>query len=115
MNKQQLELGLKIKGIIGDGDLDNSDNLYRHEMDSHVYDLKEESEGDWISEGKYEYRETVVEVLEDRKETGIYLRQNQSRSGSHFTDWYYQNEKCELVERYEEVVKVVKYKSICVK
>lgn len=115
MNKQQIELGLKIKNIIGSGSLDNSNNLYKYEMDGHVYDLREESDGDWISEGKYEYREMVSEVLEDNKGTGIYLAQNQSRSGSHFTDWNYETEKCELVERYEEVIKVTRYKRICVK
>lgn len=110
MNKQQIEIGMKIKNVIGCENME--DCVYKHEMDGHIYDLREEENENWVSEGKYEYRKYVCEILEDNNPTGVYLSQSQSRSGSYYTDWYYYYEKPEIVEKYEQIIKVTKYKSI---
>lgn len=41
--------------------------------------------GDWISEGKWEYQECVVQNVE----TGKYYTYSLSRSGSYYSEWYY--------------------------
>lgn len=45
------------------------------------------SEQEWISEGKYEWSSMI---FKDKK--GNFWQANQGRSGSHFTDWFYQYE-----------------------
>ncbi len=63
--------------------------------------------GDWISEGKYESREVVV--LE--KETGKYYAAGQSRSGSYFTDYEWEND-LDLVEVKPVEVTKIEYKVV---
>lgn len=42
-------------------------------------------EGDWISKGKWEHQECVVQNIK----TGKYYSYGLSRSGSYYSDWYY--------------------------
>lgn len=107
MNKQQIELGLKIKKLIGTEDME--DSLYKHEMDGHVYDLKEVHDNGWDDEGKYQHRQLVSEVIEDGEPTGILLSQITSRSGSYYSDYYYDHHAPELVRKEEKVIKVTNY------
>ena len=43
-------------------------------------------QGDWINDGKYQHQETIFRFK--TKFYSIYA----GRSGSHFTDWYYDSE-----------------------
>lgn len=43
---------------------------------------------DWVDDGKYSFCGVVFQVLE----TGKYYQQSYSRSGSYFTDYYYDYE-----------------------
>lgn len=55
-------------------------------------------DGDWISEGKYEYKEIVF------KFEGKYYRLSDSRSGSYFTDYHYESEDWDDEVEVETVV-----------
>lgn len=59
-------------------------------------------EGDWISEGKYECREIIFKFEEK------FYSLNESRSGSHYTDWYYCSEDWDDYEDCAEVKPVEK-------
>ena len=50
------------------------------------YTLRIEDSTDWISEGKYEYKEIYFEY------DGKYYRLGSSRSGSYFTDYTYDSD-----------------------
>ena len=59
--------------------------------------------GDWIQDGKYQYKETIF------NHDGKIYSLSVSRSGSPFTDWYYEWEDtnefdCPEVEKIAEVV-----------
>ena len=61
-------------------------------------------EGDWIQDGKYQYKTTVFQ--KDDKFYSLTV----SRSGSPFTDWYYEWEDTDEFECYEvEKVEITKY------
>ncbi len=58
-------------------------------------------EGDWISQGKYEYCTNVFQRISD----GKYFAQDRSRSGSYFSDYYYRDaENLYEVEKKEVIV-----------
>ena len=74
---------------------------------SEEFEIVEKS--DWISEGKYEYRDYIFKSGDKFFELSV------SRSGSHFTDWYYcwedQTEfECSEVEKFEVLKTVWKVK-----
>jgi len=52
-------------------------------------------EGDWTDEGKYQNCEMIVE------KNGQYFAIALGRSGSYYTDWYYDEPECYPVERKE--------------
>lgn len=72
-------------------------------------------DGEWVSEGKYEYKETVVELtgaevlspedypVEATLEPGLY-QINDTRSGSYYSDWEYGEPSIFKVEPYTETV-----------
>lgn len=66
--------------------------------------------GDWIQDGKYQYRDDIFEFQ------GKYYMLSEGRSGSPFTDWYYDSEDwgeevdCPEVEKVE--VKTHRWKII---
>ena len=56
--------------------------------------------GDWVDEGKYSYKETVVKYQD------TYYMISESRSGSYFTDYHYDDpEICQVMPRTETIVK----------
>lgn len=59
-------------------------------------------EGDWISEGKYECADFTFKDKRDGKFYQFYC----SRSGSHFSDWYYDHEDWGDTHEATEVEKV---------
>lgn len=61
-------------------------------------EIKIINKGDWIDDGKYSYKETVVEY-----QNKFYVIQ-ESRSGSYFTDYHYEDpEIYEVTKRVEMV------------
>jgi hypothetical protein len=73
-----------------------------------IYDLpegwKEVDEGIWEDNGKYQYNTTVV------SKNDKFFAIDQSRSGSYFSDWYYNGPEIYEVERHEETVVRVTWK-----
>lgn len=62
-------------------------------------------EGDWVSEGKQDICETIV------KHEGKYYEITQSRSGSYYSDYYYDDpDVCEVVPKEITTTKWVKVK-----
>lgn len=64
-------------------------------------------EGDWISEGKFECREVIVQELSTEK----YYAAGQARAGSWFTDYEFEDD-LELVEVEPVEVTKIKYKVV---
>lgn len=61
-------------------------------------------EGEWISDGKYEYQDIIISIDGKFYDVGI------SRTGSYYTDWSYSfeyggTEKFPQVEQQEVIVK----------
>lgn len=62
-------------------------------------------EGDWVSEHKYEFCQIIVKEIG----TDNYFAIDLSRSGSYFTDYYYDDPEFSRVKRVEETKVVVSY------
>ena len=75
-------------------------------LDTENFEVIED--GDFVSEGKYEHKESVVR----HKETGKYYSVFQSRTGSYFTDYEFENDleavEVEPVEVTKTIYKVIK-------
>jgi len=88
------ELFLKISNEIGDQHLDD----FSYEHDGKIYGFKYE-ESDWKDEGKYQHREesgVLCEYDENYNVISLFdygLSRSSSRSGSYFSDYYYDNDK----------------------
>jgi hypothetical protein len=50
--------------------------------------------GDWIDDGKYSYKKTVYRVCYDTGEWTRYFCISEGRSGSYFSDYYYNDPNC---------------------
>lgn len=65
-------------------------------------------DGDFVSGGKYEHKESVIKD----KNTGKYYSVFQSRTGSYFTDYHFEDDleavEVEPVEVTETIYKIVK-------
>jgi hypothetical protein len=79
----------KVKELF---DADGIDG-FGHDADSEVID-----EGDWTDEGKYSFNSSVVRYLDK-----FYII-NQSRSGSYYSDYYYNDPEIYEVSRSEKTV-----------
>lgn len=82
-------------------------NLYAedHEIEAND-DCKIIEEGDWRQDSKYQFRTTIVEYK------GILIAVSETRSGSPFSDWFYNDTHIIQCERKEEVKIVVNYVNI---
>ena len=69
-------------------------------------EIEEVEEGDWTEQGKYSYCETIVKVGED------YYGVSQSRSGSYFTDYHYDDPEVYRVKRKVEIKEVVTWEAM---
>lgn len=82
--------------------------LYK-EADGFYDDIEEVDvieDGDWTQEGKYQYSQSIVKF----KDTFIQI--SMSRSGSPFTDWYYDDTEISVVEEQEEIKVIKQYYTI---
>lgn len=68
-----------------------SNVVLKKELVEAIFDWEEvefwsiKEEGEWIDDGKYSFRESVL----FNELTGKYYSVSQSRSGSYYTDYYY--------------------------
>ena len=89
--------------------LDIIENLRDREGHISVDDLPEGfsivEEGDWVDEGKYELRASIVK----HEPSETYWELHSDRSGSYYTDWYYGKTDITQVEPKEETVVVTKW------
>lgn len=76
-------------------------DLYIDESD----DLVELSQGDWIQDHKYQYRETIVQV----RATGEHYMITDNRSGSYHTDWCYDESYINKVRPVEKQVTITEW------
>lgn len=84
--------------------------FFEVEKDEEWEGFKVIEQGEWIDEGKYQYRDTVFKY--DDKIWEFFV----SRSGSYFSDYYYDIEDATETEAYEvEKVKVTTHKWVRVK
>ena len=81
------------------------------DSDGHIciHDLPNEfrlvEEGDWTQEHKYQGAQHIVQHVA----SGQYFGISQSRSGSHFSDWYYDASEIYGVHQVTETVVVTKW------
>lgn len=63
-------------------------------------DWEEIDDGQWVDEGKYSYNTTIV------SKNGKFFAIDQSRSGSYFSDYFYDKAEVYEVERTEKTITV---------
>lgn len=104
------ELKVLLKETIEAAFANADDEHYKSVLESVYSDLetkgysvskKTVNDGDWSVNGKYEYLEGAVTcfTLEGHK---FYVEFSQSRSGSYYSDYYYNDPQIESIETEEE-------------
>ena len=78
-------------------------------IDGVEYGLDIVDEGDWIDEGKYQYKDVtgiLCEILEDDSVTkyDIAVTQYITRSGSYFSEYYYEYEPLQVDQLVQKVI-----------
>ena len=78
-------------------------------VDSTEYGLDIIDEGDWIDEGKYQYKDVtgvLSEIAEDGSVTkyDIAVTQYITRSGSYFSEYYYEYEPLEVRQLVQKTI-----------
>lgn len=78
-------------------------------IDGVEYWLDIADEGDWIDEGKYQYKDVtgiLCEILEDGSVTkyDIAVTQYITRCGSYFSDYYYEYEPLQVDQLVQKVI-----------
>ena len=83
------------------------------ELDGVKYYLSEKENEGWKSEGKWETNYYIYELVcndgNKTNPTGIFIGQGRSRSGSYYSEYYYEFENLEIVEQVEETIVVKKW------
>lgn len=115
----------EVISIINSRDFDdyqkdiNNEDAYV-ELDGSIYCFirVEDFSDDWVDEGKYQFIDSVVEIVEVDEDwktierSGIFVRQSTTRSGSYFSGYYYNYGEVTIVERKVKIVpehKIVVY------
>lgn len=75
------------------------------------YYLREKDGKNWTSSGKWETNYYVYDLVygDECKETGFLVGQNVSRTGSYYSDYYYECGELRLVKEVEETAIVKKW------
>ena len=102
------ELLDKLSEIISENDMDD-DKEGEYNDDGIKYITVEE--GDWVDEGKYSYCEWTFFF----PELNVYVSCSQSRSGSYYSDYYYDDPDFDFVEPRTKTVVTTTYHVIEVK
>ena len=83
------------------------------ELDGIKYYLEEKEDKGWKSEGKWETNYYIYELIcddgDDILPTGVFIGQGRSRSGSYYSEYYYEFEELEIVEQVEETIVIKKW------
>lgn len=87
--------------------------------DAEVADLGHvHEEGEWINDHKWQHKTDIVNVSDNKEQfTGLpfepgYYCINQSRSGSYWSDYEYDEPTITKVEPYEETMTVTKWRNV---
>jgi hypothetical protein len=65
---------------------------------------------EWRDEGKYQFQETVAEIVQidtnwkTIEKSGVFLFQSVTRSGSYFSDYYYDYSEVIIVEKKVKII-----------
>lgn len=80
-------------------------------VDGVKYGLMETENEGWKSHGKYETNTYIFEIVsgDNYDPTGVFVRQGQTRSGSYYSDYYYDYEDYEVVEQIEKTIVVKRW------
>ncbi|AQW88864.1 putative nucleotide reductase subunit C [Erwinia phage pEa_SNUABM_50] len=99
------ELLDKLSEIITEGDFEEDANgEYNDEKIKYV----QVEEGDWVDEGKYSYRDDTFFF----PDLNVYVNVGQSRSGSYYSDYYYDDPSFMFVEPQTKTVVTTVYVGI---
>ena len=99
----------EAKKIISHFDIEvDCEDLYAN-IDGIEYGTYIVDEGDWIDEGKYQYKDVtgiLCEILEDGSVSkyDIAVTQYITRSGSYFSDYYYEYEPLQVDQLVRKVI-----------
>lgn len=99
------ELLTKLSTIISDNDIESDED---GEYNDEGIKYKKVVDGDWTDEGKYSYRTDTFYF----PELNVYVEVDQSRSGSYYTDYYYDEPTFGFVEPHTETKVVTVYRSV---
>ena len=101
-----IKLFSKIVKKLGESDLDD----FVYEYDGKTYMFKEVGDDSWDDQGKYQYKNEegqLIEIDEKYKEIQSFnfgVSRGVSRSGSYFTDYYYDKDPYEFFEIKEVLI-----------
>lgn len=99
------ELLSKLAEIIIENDMESDKNGDYNDGGIKFITIKE---GDWIDEGKYSYCNWVFYF----PDLNVYIESDQSRSGSYYSDYEYDEPTFCFVEPHTKTITVTEYKSI---
>ena len=79
------------------------------ELDGALYYLSEKEDEGWESDGKFEANYYIYELMrndgDEIKPTGIFVGQGRIRTGSYYSEYYYEYESFDIFEQIEVTVK----------
>ncbi|AFC21786.1 ribonucleotide reductase [Cronobacter phage vB_CsaM_GAP32] len=99
------ELLTKLSEIIIENDMDSDKDGKYNDDGIKFVTVKE---GDWIDEGKYSYCDWTFFF----PELNVYVHCSQSRSGSYYSDYYYDDPDFSFVEPYTKTIVVTDYRTV---
>lgn len=91
------------------GSHDDLKDMY-YEFEGNNYSFKIIDGENWEGNGKYQTRYIIGELMNNEESLNIYYGQGQTRVGSYFTEYEVEFEDSHEIEKYEEMVKVTKWK-----
>lgn len=104
-NLHTQELLDKLSELIKDNDYD--DDAKGEYNDEGIKYIKVE-DGDWVEEGKYSYRVDTFFFTD----LNVYIELQQSRSGSYYSDYYYNDPEFSFVEPHTETRVITVYRTV---
>ena len=112
MNKKLLELGKQICTKIGSHDIECVDTMV---IDNIEYAFAEVESMTWESEGKYDIGQSIWQIgfadeecswnIKEGRKLDLYIMQCASRTGSYYSDYYYEYDEPFVVESKEIVTR----------
>lgn len=107
ISKEDLEV---IRDLLV-GSAKDAEDMYC-EYNGDRYNL-ESCDGDtWIDDGKYQFKNEIFELFKNGEGTEVFYGQGVTRSGSYYTDYYYEYESLREVKMVEKTIVVKKWVDI---